>query len=127
MSKPANAAPAAPAAQIQPDGLVIETNTDGFKTCSVKNTAQPKKMKFTSKEYIILIKTFVYNFELITKTKKVNLEKLKKIDIFDYNSITSANTDIDNLYNELLNKKEQFLFVSCKGIKYVLTKAKHLV
>ena len=36
--------------------------------------------------------------------------------------IQNLNTDIDNLYNELLNKKEQFLFVSCKGIKYVLTK-----
>ena len=97
MSKPANAAPAAPAAPIQPDGLVIETDTDGFQTCSVKNTAKPKKMKFTSIEYIKLVKMFVYNFELITKTKKVNLEKLKKIDIFDYNSIISANTDIDNL------------------------------
>ena len=74
MSKPANAAPAAP---IQPDGLVIETDADGFQTCSVKNTAKSKKMKFTSIEYIKLVKMFVYNFELITKTKKVNLEKLK--------------------------------------------------
>ena len=95
MSKPANAAPAAPAAPIQPDGLVIETDANVFQTCSVKNTAKPKKMKFTSIEYIKLVKMFVYNFELITK--KVNLENLKKIDIFDYNSIISANTDIDNL------------------------------
>ncbi len=31
--------------------------------------------------------------------------------------IQNLNTDIDSLYNELLNKKGQFLFVSCKGIK----------
>ncbi len=37
------------------------------------------------------------------------------------------NTDIDNLYNELLNRKEQFLFVSCKGKKYVLTKEKSII
>lgn len=36
--------------------------------------------------------------------------------------IQNLNTDIDNLYNELLNNKEHFLFVSHKGIKYVLTK-----
>ena len=41
--------------------------------------------------------------------------------------IQNLNTDIDNLYNELLNKKEQFLFVSCKGIKYVLTKEKSII
>ena len=41
--------------------------------------------------------------------------------------IQNLNTDIDNLYSELLNKKEQFLFVSCKGIKYVLTKEKSII
>ena len=41
--------------------------------------------------------------------------------------IQNLNTDFDNLYNELLNKKEQFLFVSCKGIKYVLTKEKSII
>ena len=41
--------------------------------------------------------------------------------------IQNLNTDIDNLYNELLNKKEQFLFVSCKGIKYALTKEKSII
>lgn len=41
--------------------------------------------------------------------------------------IQNLNTDIDSLYNELLNKKEQFLFVSCKGIKYVLTKEKSII
>ena len=41
--------------------------------------------------------------------------------------IQNLNTDIDNLYNELLNKKEPFLFVSCKGIKYVLTKEKSII
>ena len=111
MSLPANAAPSAP---IQPDGLVIETDADGFQTCSVKNTAKPKKMKFTSIEYIKLVKTFVYNFELITK--KVNLENLKKIDIFDYNSITSANTDIDNLL-DLVNKSNNIIIDNCNNCK----------
>ena len=41
--------------------------------------------------------------------------------------IQNLNTDIDSLYNELLNNKEQFLFVSCKGIKYVLTKEKSII
>ena len=41
--------------------------------------------------------------------------------------IQNLNTDIDSLYNELLNKKGQFLFVSCKGIKYVLTKEKSII
>ena len=117
MSKPANAAPASPAAPIQPDGLVIETDADGFQTCSVKNTAKPpKKMKFTLIEYIKLVKMFVYNFELITKTKKVNLEKLKKIDIFDYNSITSANTDIDKLI-DLVTKSNNIIINNYNNCK----------
>ena len=91
MSQPAKIASAAPK---QPDGLYIEIDGNGFQTCSVKKTSK-KKMKFTSIEYIKLVKMFVYNFKIITE--KVNLEKLKKIDIFDYNSIISANTDIDNL------------------------------
>lgn len=41
--------------------------------------------------------------------------------------IQNLNTNIDNLYSELLDKKEQFLFVSCKGIKYVLTKEKSII
>ena len=41
--------------------------------------------------------------------------------------IQNLNTDIDNLYNELLNKKEQFLFISYKGIKYALTKEKSII
>ena len=41
--------------------------------------------------------------------------------------IQNLNTDVDSLYNVLLNNKEQFLFVSCKGIKYVLTKEKSII
>ena len=41
--------------------------------------------------------------------------------------IQNLNIDFDSIYNELLNKKEQFLFVSCKGIKYVLTKEKSII
>ena len=41
--------------------------------------------------------------------------------------IQNLNTDIDGLYNELLNNKEQFLFVSYKGIKYALTKEKSII
>ena len=109
MSKPAKIASAAP---IQPEGLYIEIDGNGFQTCSVKNTAQPKKMKFTSIEYIKLVKTFVYNFELITKT--VSLENLKKIDIFDYNSIISANTDIDNLLR-LVNTSNDIIISNHKN------------
>lgn len=41
--------------------------------------------------------------------------------------IQNLNMDIDRLYNELLNKKQSFVFVSCKGIKYVLTKEKSII
>ena len=41
--------------------------------------------------------------------------------------IQNLNTDVDRLYNELLNNKEQFLFISYKGIKYALTKEKSII
>ena len=41
--------------------------------------------------------------------------------------IQNLNTDVDRLYNELLNKKEKFLFISYKGIKYALTKEKSII
>lgn len=41
--------------------------------------------------------------------------------------VQNLNNDINNLYNELLNKKEQFLFISYKDIKYVLTKEKSII
>ena len=41
--------------------------------------------------------------------------------------IQDLSSDIDNLYDELLNNKKQFLFVSCKGKKYIFTKEKSII
>lgn len=42
-------------------------------------------------------------------------------------NINNFNEDIDTLYNELLDKKEQFIFISYDNLKYVLTKEKSLI
>lgn len=42
-------------------------------------------------------------------------------------NINRFNDDIDALYSELLEKKEQFIFISCDNIKYALTKEKSLI
>ena len=45
----------------------------------------------------------------------------------EMNYIQNLDTDIDSLYSELLNNKKQFLFVSYKGMKYILTKEKSII
>lgn len=42
-------------------------------------------------------------------------------------NINEFNDDIDTLYSELLDKKEQFIFISCDNMKYALTKEKSLI
>lgn len=42
-------------------------------------------------------------------------------------NINKFNDDIDTLYSELLDKKEQFIFISCDNLKYALTKEKSLI
>ena len=42
-------------------------------------------------------------------------------------NVNNLNNDIDTLYSELLDKKEQFLFINCNNLKYALTKEKSLI